>query len=76
MVILVIKLLMKGCCIMYVGTFLSLFRVRLISLAAQKFVSDVANDALQHCKTRSSHQGSKGKAKDRRCVYRDVICPY
>lgn len=41
-------------------------RIRLISLAAQKFISDVANDALQHCKTRSSHQASKQKGKDRR----------
>ncbi|EEB12441.1 transcription initiation factor TFIID subunit, putative [Pediculus humanus corporis] len=40
--------------------------IRLISLAAQKFISDVANDALQHCKTRSSHQASKTKGKDRR----------
>lgn len=27
---------------------------RLIAIAAQKFLADVANDALQHCKTRSS----------------------
>ncbi|CAD7079693.1 unnamed protein product [Hermetia illucens] len=48
--------------------------VRLISIAAQKFISDVVNDALQHCKTRtsnvsgSSHGSSKNKAgtKDRK----------
>ncbi|XP_046396257.1 transcription initiation factor TFIID subunit 10-like [Ischnura elegans] len=40
--------------------------VRLVSLAAQKFISDVANDALQHCKTRSSNQTAKTKGKDRR----------
>uniref|UniRef100_A0A1B6KVF0 Transcription initiation factor TFIID subunit 10 n=1 Tax=Graphocephala atropunctata TaxID=36148 RepID=A0A1B6KVF0_9HEMI len=39
--------------------------IRLISLAAQKFISDIANDALQHCKVRSSSQ-TKSKGKDRR----------
>uniref|UniRef100_T1H2U6 Transcription initiation factor TFIID subunit 10 n=1 Tax=Megaselia scalaris TaxID=36166 RepID=T1H2U6_MEGSC len=29
--------------------------VRLISIAAQKFISDIANDALQHCKTRTNN---------------------
>ncbi|BES99251.1 TAF10 RNA polymerase II, TATA box Hypothetical protein protein (TBP)-associated factor [Nesidiocoris tenuis] len=32
---------------------------RLISLAAQKFLSGVAYDALQHCKVRTSNQSSK-----------------
>ncbi|CAG9574866.1 unnamed protein product [Danaus chrysippus] len=30
--------------------------IRLIALASQKFLSDVANDALQHCKMRTSSQ--------------------
>lgn len=30
--------------------------VRLIALASQKFLSDIANDALQHCKMRTSSQ--------------------
>ncbi|XP_063223646.1 transcription initiation factor TFIID subunit 10-like [Bacillus rossius redtenbacheri] len=42
--------------------------IRLISLAAQKFLSDVANDALQHCKTRGVSQNAKTKGKDRRYV--------
>lgn len=29
--------------------------VRLISIAAQKFIADIANDALQHCKTRTNN---------------------
>ncbi|XP_063987982.1 transcription initiation factor TFIID subunit 10-like [Diachasmimorpha longicaudata] len=40
--------------------------VRLVSLAAQKFISEVANDALQHCKTRGANPSTKSKNKDRK----------
>lgn len=45
------------------------FSVRLVSIAAQKFISDIVNDALQHCKMRGAnavHPSSKNKAKDKR----------
>jgi len=34
---------------------------RMIALAAQKFVSDIANDALQYCKIRQQNSSSKEK---------------
>ena len=37
--------------------------VRLVSLAAQKFISDIANDALQHCKMRSTGQSARKATK-------------
>lgn len=40
--------------------------VRLVALAVQKFISEIANDALQHSKIRSSNQLSKSKSKDRK----------
>jgi len=48
--------------------------VRLVSLAAQKFISDIATDALSHARVRSNAsgapkqppQGGKGSGKDKR----------
>ena len=43
--------------------------LRLVSLATQKFVSDIANDALQHCKMRGANAAGQAKGKkDRKFV--------
>ena len=46
----------------------------MVSLATQKFVSDILNDAFQHCKLRGAGQSSKkgGKVRGRRGVRREA----
>ena len=43
------------------------FSIRLISLAAQKFISEVAVDALQHSKRRGTSQGTRKGGKVSLC---------
>ncbi|KAL8584123.1 Transcription initiation factor TFIID subunit 10 [Nucella lapillus] len=40
--------------------------IRMISVASQKLISDIANDALQHCKMKASAQSSKKQGKDKK----------
>ena len=43
--------------------------VKLVSLAAQKFVSDVASDALTHCKMKQSTAAKKaGGGKEKKLI--------
>lgn len=40
------------------------FRIRLISVASQKFIADIANEALQHTKLRLAKYGKLRKDGD------------
>ncbi|ESN94160.1 hypothetical protein HELRODRAFT_69115 [Helobdella robusta] len=39
--------------------------VKLVSLAGQKFIAEIVNDALQHCRVKSSGQNKK-QSKDKK----------
>lgn len=41
---------------------------RLISIAAQKFISDIINESFTHCKLKGAAQVGKTKAKDKKYV--------
>ncbi|CAG7834341.1 unnamed protein product, partial [Allacma fusca] len=41
---------------------------RLISIAAQKFISDIINESFTHCKLKGAAQVGKAKAKDKKYV--------
>ncbi|XP_045471225.1 transcription initiation factor TFIID subunit 10 [Harmonia axyridis] len=55
--------------------------LRLVSIAAQKFISDIANDAFHHCKMRTSNNSSSSSknsksSKDRRyCLTMEDLTP-
>lgn len=55
--------------------------VRLIALASQKFLSDIVNDALQHCKMRTSNQinqsskNQKGPKEKKYVMTMDDLAP-
>ena len=50
--------------------------MRLVSLAAQKFISEISNDALQHCKMTGMGQTSKKNSKEKvYCLTVDTLQP-
>ncbi|KAI2799579.1 hypothetical protein RDWZM_007569 [Blomia tropicalis] len=40
--------------------------LRLVSISSQKFIADIANDALQHCKMRTALSQNKKGTKDKK----------
>lgn len=54
--------------------FLDAFRIRLISLASQKFISDIANDALQYCKMKGTASGSSRSKTKVGGFVADFVC--
>jgi len=39
---------------------------RLLSVTAQKFITDIINEAFIHCKSKNANPASKAKVKDRK----------
>lgn len=49
-------------CAVFLSTSSDILRKRLLALAAQKFVSDIAADAYQHARIRSNAAGGRARA--------------
>ena len=47
--------------VFFSNKYINIFRKRLLSLAAQKFIADIATDAFQHSKIRQQNTALKAK---------------